>query len=72
MSSHLQIADALGFTIASGVGGALVGLADRGVVDLGPALAVVFLLAAGAALVGTLAARGVVERAATEAGATPA
>ena len=37
--SNLQIADTLGFAIASGVGGALVGLADRGVLDLGPALA---------------------------------
>lgn len=62
VSSNLQIADALGFAIASGVGGALVGLADRGLVALGPALAVVFGLAAAAALVGVVAARGVARR----------
>lgn len=62
VSSNLQIADALGFAIASGVGGALVGLADRDLVELGPALAVVFGLAAAAALVGVVAARGVARR----------
>ena len=60
VTSNLQIADTLGFAIASGVGGALVGLAERGVLELGPALSIVFLLAAGAALLGTVAARGVV------------
>jgi MFS family permease len=61
VASRLQIADALGFALASGIGGALVGVADRGNLELGAALAIVFLLAGVAALIGMVAARGVVQ-----------
>jgi len=56
VGSQLSIADALGIALASGVGGALVGLADRGSIGLSGALAVVFAGAVVMALAG--AARG--------------
>jgi hypothetical protein len=46
------VADALGFATIGAVGGAMVGAADRGVLGLGPALALVFLLASAIALLG--------------------
>jgi MFS family permease len=52
VGSQLGVADALGFAAIGAVGGALVGAADRGVLELGPALALVFLLASAIALVG--------------------
>ena len=59
VASQLQIVDTLGFALASGIGGALVGLADQDVLTLSGALALVFLGAAATAMVGTVAARGV-------------
>ena len=52
VGSQLGVADALGFATIGAVGGAMVGAADRGVLDLGPALALVFLLASAIALLG--------------------
>jgi hypothetical protein len=46
------VADALGFATIGAIGGAMVGAADRGVLELGPALALVFLLASAIALLG--------------------
>ena len=50
------MADALGFATIGAIGGALVGVADRGVLDLAPALALVFVLASAIALVGAAVA----------------
>jgi hypothetical protein len=52
VGSQLGVADALGFATIGAVGGAMVGAADRGVLELGPALALVFLLASAIALLG--------------------
>jgi hypothetical protein len=52
VGSQLGVADALGFATIGAIGGAMVGAADRGVIDLGPALALVFLLASAIALLG--------------------
>ncbi len=52
VGSQLGVADALGFATIGAVGGAMVGAADRGVLGLGPALALVFLLASAIALLG--------------------
>lgn len=52
VSSQLQIADTLGFALISGIGGALVGLADRDVIGLASGLTVQFALALLAALAG--------------------
>jgi MFS family permease len=52
VGSQLGVADALGFATIGAIGGAMVGAADRGVLELGPALALVFLLASAIALVG--------------------
>jgi hypothetical protein len=54
VASQLQIADALGFALVGGIGGALVGLADRGSVSLSNALAIQFGLSFAAAVVGAL------------------
>jgi hypothetical protein len=59
VSSQLQTADTLGFAMVGGVGGALVGLADRGAFSLSTALLVEFAIAAAVALVGMAAAGGV-------------
>jgi MFS family permease len=55
VSSQLQMADALGFAVISGVGGALVALADHTALSLSEALVVQFALAAAVAVVGALA-----------------
>jgi MFS transporter len=52
VGSQLGVADALGFATIGAIGGAMVGVADRGVLDLAPALALVFVLASSIALVG--------------------
>jgi MFS family permease len=54
VASQLQIADALGFALVGGIGGALVGLADRGSVSLSSALAIQFGLSFVAAVVGAV------------------
>jgi len=56
VGSQLGVADALGFATIGAIGGALVGVADRGVLDLAPALALVFALASATALVGAAVA----------------
>ena len=56
VGSQLGVADALGFATIGAIGGALVGVADRGVLDLAPALALVFVLASATALVGAAVA----------------
>ncbi|HEX6787109.1 MAG TPA: hypothetical protein VF076_07910, partial [Acidimicrobiales bacterium] len=56
VGSQLGVADALGFATIGAIGGAMVGVADRGVLDLAPALALVFLLASAIALVGAAVA----------------
>ncbi len=56
VGSQLGVADALGFATIGAIGGALVGVADRGVLDLAPALALVFVLASAIALVGAAVA----------------
>ncbi len=58
VGSQLGVADALGFATIGAIGGALVGVADRGVLDLAPALALVFALASATALVGAAVAPG--------------
>ena len=52
VSSQLGIADALGFALATGFGGALIGLADHTRLELGAALALVFAASALVAVVG--------------------
>jgi MFS family permease len=59
VASQLQIADALGFALVGGIGGALVGLADRGTVSLSTALAIQFGLSFAAAVLGALLAKRV-------------
>jgi hypothetical protein len=56
VGSQLGIADALGFAVATGLGGAVVAVADRTALALGPALATVFAASAAAAAVGALIA----------------
>ena len=58
-SSQLSVADQLGFASTAAIGGALVGLADRGHIGLPSALLVSFSLSVGLALVGAVAAGGV-------------
>jgi MFS family permease len=52
VGSQLGIADALGFAIATAVGGAVIGLADHTTLALGPALVIVFGASAVVALIG--------------------
>jgi len=59
VASQLQIADALGFALVGGIGGALVGVADRGTLSLSRALTIQFAVSLGAALAGALIARRV-------------
>ena len=63
IGSQLGVADALGFATIGAIGGAMVGVADRGVLDLAPALALVFVLASAIALVGAAVAPRVRARA---------
>jgi predicted MFS family arabinose efflux permease len=56
VSSQLQIADTLGVAVMGGVGGALVGLADRTDLTLSAALAIQLGLAGAIAVVGALIA----------------
>jgi MFS family permease len=55
VSSQLQMADALGFALISGIGGALVAVADHTALTLSQALVLQFSLAAAVAVVGALA-----------------
>ncbi len=64
VGSQLGVADSLGFAAIGAVGGTMVSAADRGVMALGPALVVVFVLASSIALVGASIAPRVRVRAA--------
>jgi hypothetical protein len=55
-ASQLQIADALGFALVGGIGGALVALADRTSLTLSGALGIQFAIALAAAVVGLVIA----------------
>jgi MFS family permease len=68
IASQLQIADALGFALVGGIGGALVALADRTSLTLAAALGIEFSVAFAASVVGALVA-GRVTRAAPAAAA---
>jgi len=63
VSSQLQMADALGFAVISGIGGALVALADHTAVTLPAALVAQFALALAVAVAGALAGARVGSRA---------
>jgi hypothetical protein len=52
VASQLQIADALGFALVGGIGGALVALSDRTALSLSAALAIDFAFAVAIALIG--------------------
>jgi MFS family permease len=52
VASQLQIADALGFALVGGIGGALVAMSDRTSLSLSTALAVEFVVALAFALLG--------------------
>lgn len=56
---QLQLVDSLGFSLMGGIGGAIIAVADRTTFDLAPAIGLCFLLAVATALVGVVAARGV-------------
>lgn len=57
VSSQIALADALGFSLMGGIGGAAVAVADRGSVTISTALGVNFALALVLALVGAVASR---------------
>ncbi len=59
VSSQLQVCDALGFSVMSGIGGSMVAIADRTSLADGPAIGIVFAVAALLAGVGIIASRGV-------------
>ncbi len=56
-SSQVNLADALGFSLMGGIGGATVALADRSSFTINAALGVNFAIALALAVVGTFAAR---------------
>ncbi len=56
IGSQLGVADALGFALVGAVGGAMVGVADRGVLELSTALGIVFAMASAVALLGVVIA----------------
>jgi MFS family permease len=56
VGGQLGVADSFGFAAISAVGGAIIGVADRTALQLGPALGIVFALAASVAMVGALIA----------------
>ena len=59
VSSQVHLADALGFSLMGGIGGAMVAVADRGSWSLNAALATCMSTAVVIALVGSVAARGI-------------
>jgi MFS family permease len=56
VGGQLGVADTFGFAAISAVGGAIIGIADRTALQLGPALGIVFALSASVALVGAVIA----------------
>ncbi|HEX9609219.1 MAG TPA: MFS transporter [Candidatus Limnocylindria bacterium] len=61
-SSALQLVFTLGTALGAGVGGAVVAVADAGVIDLATALAIVYGITAGVALLAALIAQRVPSR----------
>lgn len=59
VSGQTHFADALGFSLMGGIGGATVAIADRTSLDLRLAIGINFCLAIGCATLGLLASRGV-------------
>lgn len=59
VSSQVQLADALGFSLMGGIGGAIVAIADRSELSLRSALATNFGIAVLLATVGAVVSRGV-------------
>ena len=57
VSSQIALADAVGFSLMGGIGGATVAIADRTSFSLAGALGTNFALAAALALLGAFAAR---------------
>ena len=62
VSSQVNLADAVGFSMMGGIGGAMVAVADRTSLSLPAALGINFALAIGLALTGTVCARRVASR----------
>lgn len=68
VSSQLQMADTLGFAVVSGIGGAVVGVAERTALTLTAGLGALFLGAAAVALVGVAVGSRVRNRSSAPAG----
>ncbi len=62
VSSQVNLADAIGFSLMGGIGGALVAVADRTSLSLPAALGINFALAITLALTGTICARRIASR----------
>jgi len=62
VSSQVNLADAIGFSLMGGIGGALVAVADRTSLSLPAALGINFTLAITLALAGTICARRIAAR----------
>jgi Major Facilitator Superfamily len=62
VSSQVNLADSIGFSMMGGIGGALVAIADRTGLSLPAALAINFSLAISLALIGTICARRIAGR----------
>jgi len=58
VSSQVQLADALGFSLMGGIGGAMIAIADRSSWSLTSSLATCFAIAGGLGLVGLVAGGG--------------
>jgi MFS family permease len=59
VSGQTHFADALGFSLMGGIGGATIAIADRTSLDLRAAIGINFSLAIGCALIGLIATRGI-------------
>ena len=62
VSSQVNLADSIGFSMMGGIGGALVAIADRTSLSLPAALGINFRLAIALALTGTICARRIAAR----------
>ncbi len=71
IGGQVSLADAVGFSLMGGIGGAMVALADRTSLSLAGALAINFTLAAVLACVGMVASRNVVRAPGTSAATLP-
>ncbi|HTH06553.1 MAG TPA: MFS transporter [Ilumatobacteraceae bacterium] len=59
VGSQVALADALGFSLMGGIGGAMVAVADRGAWSITSAIATIFAIAAGLSVLGTVASRNI-------------